>query len=163
MSTQIHPIPRPDRPLLAIVAGILVLIVGGLVAVVVAGRLPAAPPPDPATPAGVVTSYIASLRAGDPERAYALLSRSARAAISQERFRRDYGSLQSGGNPQTRLQVETTRETADRAEVRVTITTFNVNDRPFSTSSYSQDWLIPLVYEDGLWRMNQPIDAFWLG
>jgi hypothetical protein len=157
VSDSTGPAP-PDRFLLAIVVGALALIVGGVALVLVLGRAPAPPRPDPASPAGVVQSYVEALRAGELDRARGLLSSSARAQLDRDRdsFPRYY----TPSGVERRILIEPIEVADDRATVRVTISTFSARSEPFSSSTYHQEVEVRLVREEGQWRVSQPIEPY---
>jgi hypothetical protein len=149
-----------DRFLLGIVAGAVLLMALGVVAVFVAGRTPAAPPADPATPVGVVQSYVEALRTSDADRAYTYLSRSAQAAVSLDEYRRQLHRPFVPPTAEQRVLVEPLTQGADRAEVKVTISRFTARVEPFSANTYHRDTTVHLIHEDGAWRINQPTGPY---
>jgi hypothetical protein len=159
VSDSPRPAP-PDRFLLAIVLGALALIAGGIAVVLLLGRAPAPPPPDPASPAGVVQGYVEALRAGEIDRARGYLSQSARAEI--ERNRDPFPRYYQPGGVERRILIETAEVTDDRALVKVTISTFAARTEPFSSSTYHREVDVLLVREGGQWRIAQPVEPFAL-
>lgn len=150
-----------DRMLLAIVAGVVGLIVVGLAVAVLVDRQPAGPAVDPASPVGVVQAYVEAINEGDAERAYGLLSRSARAARSLAEHRREFPFRGRVDDRQQRVVLELVSREPERAEVRATITSFSVGG-PFATETYSRDVTLRLVFEDGQWRVDQPVEPYEL-
>jgi hypothetical protein len=148
----------PDRFLLAIVLGALALIVAGLAVVLALGRGPVAPPPDPASPVGVVQSYVEALRAGDVDRARAYLSQSARAELDRQRDA--FPRLYQPAGLEERVLMEPVEADADHAVVKVTISTFSARTDPFSSSTYHREVEVRLVREAGQWRIAQPAEPY---
>jgi hypothetical protein len=148
----------PDRFLLAIVLGALALIVAGIAVVLALGRGPAEPPPDPASPVGVVQTYVEALRAGDVERARGQLSQAARAELDRERdaFPRHY----EPAGIQQRVLIQPVEVEGDRALVKVTISSFSARSDPFSSSTYHREVDVRLVREAGQWRVAQPVEPY---
>src|SRR6266536_6084168 len=107
----------PDRFLIGIVGGAILLIVVSTMIVLLVGRARPAPPADPNGPAGVVQAYVEALRAGDLERARSHLTRQAR-ATSESRDRTPYAPAV---NDNVRIVVETASVEGDTAQVKVTI------------------------------------------
>lgn len=155
MPESSHRAAPPDRFLVGIVVGAVLLIVGGIAAVLLAGRAPAAAV-DPASPVGVVQAYAEALRAGDTERARGYLSQSARDAIDRSGVPRPPYYQP----PERRVLIEPVETTADRATVRVTISSFAARSEPFATSTYHQEVEVRLVRENGEWRISSPTEPY---
>lgn len=151
-----RPAPGRDRFLLGIVAGSVVLILLGIAAVFVGGRPREGQRFDPATPGGVVQAYLEAVRAGDRERAYGYLSRSARADWDRDQTRTRLSPTSDSSRTGTRLVIDPRSESADAAEVKVTISRFSTSSEPFSSSTSHRDVTFRLVREDGAWRIDQP-------
>lgn len=158
MAEPTPPPAGPDRFLVGIVAGALGLVALAVAAAALAARAPAPPPPDPASPAGVVQAYVEALRAGEADRAYAYLSTTARANVSLDEFRRRLYPPYTSDASAVRVLIAPTAVSADRAEVRVTISRFSARADPFSASTTHYDLTVRLVREDGAWRISQPLE-----
>src|SRR3712207_7638462 len=63
-------------------------------------------------------------QAGDAERAYSYLSQSAQRTRSLDRYRTSFSNSSRSSDTQRRLLIEPVSEGPDRAEVKVTISTF---------------------------------------
>lgn len=150
----------PDRFLIGIVVGALVLIAAGVIVVFTAGRTPRSAPADPASPAGVVQGYLEALQAGDQDRARPFLTRSAQAAADRARER--FPSPSEPPGMARRFLIEPVRVTDDTAEVKVTISTFSAQSDPFSTSTYHREVTVRLIREDGAWKVSQPVEPYSL-
>jgi hypothetical protein len=148
----------PDRFLLAIVFGALALIAAGVAVVLVLGRAPPPPPPDPASPVGVVQAYVEALQAGEVDRARSYLSQSARAELDRERAA--FGHYYQPGGVERRVLIEPVEVDAERARVKVTISTFSARTEPFSASTYHREVDVRLVREGGQWRVAQPVEPY---
>lgn len=143
----------PDRFLIGIVVGAIALVIIGVVVAVMGGRSPA--PVDPNSPAGVVAAYVEATRTGDYDAADAKLSRAAIAQRDRDRtVRRPIGPASDSN---VSIAVETTRQTDDSATARLTVTRFYGSPSLFGSNRSTSEYLVPLVREDGAWRINQPI------
>jgi hypothetical protein len=149
--------PGPDRFLIGIVAGAILLILVALGAVLVARQRPPVAV-DPASPVGVVQGYVEAVRAGDGDRAKAYLTRAARE--SSERQKGDGPRFVDSSRSERRILVSLSSESADRAEVKVTVSTFSARTDPFSSNSYHNELTVHLQREDGQWRISQPADPY---
>lgn len=147
----------PDRFLLAIVAGTILLVIVSIVIVVLFGRARPSPPPDPNSPAGVVYAYVEAARNGEPEKARSFLTRSARAQ-AEARDRQD--TYRPSRDDNVRIVVETESMSETAAEVKVTISRFYARSDPFSSSTSHRDVTVKLVREDGVWRISQPLEPY---
>lgn len=152
----------PDRFLLGIVAGAIVLIVVSLVIVIVGNRPVDQMPADPETPVGVVEAYIEALRVGNLDSARELLSESARAELSAQDYRERFGGYPPNSESERRVLIEPIEVGADQAQVRVTISTFSTGPEPFSANSYHRDVTVYLTREDGAWRITRPFEPYAL-
>jgi hypothetical protein len=149
----------PDRFLLGIVAGTVVLVVVAMLAVFLFGRGRTVAPADPNSPAGVVQAYIEAVRSGDVERSRTYLTREARAQVEA----RDRQNAYPQSRPDNlRIVVETVSSTDTTAEVNVTLSRFYARSDPFSSGTSRYDLTVRLVREDGAWRMTQPIESYSL-
>jgi hypothetical protein len=147
----------PDRFLVGIVLGAILLIALGILAVVLAGRAPAPAAADPASPAGVVQAYVEALRAGETDRARTYLSQSARDQLDKQGSPRPY---HPGSAPERRIVIDPVEVGADRARVKVTVSAFTTRTEPFSSSTYHNEIDVRLVRENGQWRISVPIEPF---
>ncbi len=160
MSEQAVPTPGADRFLIGIVAAAVLLIGVGIAAVLLVGRLPSSPPVDPSSPVGVVQAYVQALRAGDLERAYGYLSRSAQKSVPLDTYRQRFPHYYEPAATDQRLLIEPVTVGSDAAEVKVTISRFSARSDPFSASSSHRNVTVRLVKEDGVWRVNQPLEPY---
>jgi hypothetical protein len=147
----------PDRFLMAIVAGTILLVLASIAVVFMFGRTEPSPPSDPNIPAGVVYAYVEAIRAGDMERARSYLTREARAqALARDR----QDTYRPSRDDNVRIVVETVTMTETTAEVKVTISRFYARSDPFSSSTSHYDVTVRLIREDGAWRISQPIEPY---
>lgn len=153
---------RPDRFLVGIVAGSLLLVVVGIAAVFLAGRAPASTVADPSSPVGVVQAYLEALRAGDADRSYGYLSRTAQATTPRDRYLERFPRHSAPGQTSqtSRLLIEPGKLEGDVAEVKVTISRFSSGGGPFSYGTYHQDVTVRLNQENGVWRIAQPTEPY---
>ena len=146
----------PDRFLLGIVAGAVLLIVASVIVVLFVRQLPPPAPPDPNSPTGVVQAYIEAIRAGDLDRARGYLTAEARTAS----LTRSWPSYPPTNDDNVRIVVEPVREDATTAEVRITVSRYYSRPGPFSARSSHNDYTARLVREDGAWRMNPALEPY---
>jgi hypothetical protein len=150
-------VASPDRFLVGIVLGAVLLIALGIAVVLLAARAPARPAADPASPAGVVQAYVEALRAGENDRARTYLSQSARDQLDKQGFPRPY---HPGSVPERRIVIEPAEVGPDRAHVKVTVSSSSARSEPFSSSTYHNEIDVRLVRESGQWRISTPIEPF---
>jgi hypothetical protein len=154
------PTSGPDRFLLAIVAGTVVLVAVAVLAVFLFARdSRTVAPADPNSPAGVVQAYIEAVRAGDVERSRTYLTREARAQAEARDRQSTYPQSRADN---LRIVVETVSSTDSTAEVNVTLSRFYARSDPFSSGTSRYDLTVRLIREDGAWRMTQPIEPYSL-
>jgi hypothetical protein len=149
-----------DRFLLGIVAGAILLVVVSIVVVFQAGRGSRQAVVDPDSPSGVVHSYVEAIRAGQVDRAYGFLSRSAQTTVPLDTFRQRFSRRADYPDSTSRVLIQLTSSNAEAAEVKVTTSQFSAQSDPFSTSTYHRDTTIHLVREDGAWRIDRPAGPF---
>jgi hypothetical protein len=147
---------RPDRFVigLTVVAAVLVLV--GLASVLVLQRQPA-PAPDLATPDGTVLAYIQTYRTGTEAELEAFYSRRLLDQLKSQAppgAPRPVSPRQAQAGESQRVQIVSTRTDGDTATVTVAITTFRA-DSPVSPSEYTYQTAVPLVREDGRWKLDQ--------
>jgi hypothetical protein len=153
------PTSGPDRFLLAIVAGTVVLVAVAILAVFLFARDRTGAPADPNSPAGVVQAYIEAVRGGDIERSRTYLTREARAQAEARDRQSTYPQSRADN---LRIVVETVSSTDSTAEVKVTLSRFYARSDPFSSGTSRYDLTVRLIREDGAWRMTQPIEPYSL-
>ena len=142
----------------AIVAGVLVLVVGSLGLVVFLQSRQQ--PPDLSTPEGVTLAYAAALQSGDLDTAWGLLAESARAQTSRERFAARAGGARGGDR--ARLSVEDVHVDGDAARVALVRTYASSGGFLFESSSGSSRATVRLVREPAGWRISTPPEPFLL-
>jgi hypothetical protein len=155
--------PGADRFLIGIVVGAVALIVAGILAVVLVGRGGPSQAFDPSSPAGTVQAYVEAIRAGDRDRAYAMLSRAAQTDTRGQSFRDRFPSPSDSRGRSNRVLIEPIGESGNAAEVRVTVSRFSARSDPFSTGAYHNETVVRLVREDGAWKIDRPIDPYSFG
>ena len=102
------------------------------------------------TPAGVVHDAFIAQQRGDVDRLEGYLTHRARESIRG-------GTIPlppRDTNIAVRLHISGVRQEEDRAWVDVTVTHFSARG-PFNRSEWSSDYTVPLVREDGKWRIDQ--------
>ena len=147
----------PDRFLLAIAGGAIILILISIVVVFMTRSPRPTPPADPASIVGVVQGYVEATRAGDAEKARSYLTRAARTESELPANRNLY---QASSDRDVRIIVEAVSETETTAEAKVTISRFYARSDPFSSNTYHRTVTVTLLREDGQWRISQPISPY---
>lgn len=149
---------QTDRFLLAIIAGVVVLVVAALALALT--RAPQGYLPD-TTPGGVAHNYILALKQGDDERAYGYLSPElAGYPASVDAFAADAGrySWQFSRDSAT-LAVGDERVTGERAVVTMNETRFYEGGL-FGSNQYTTSFDITLRRQGEAWRIVGA-DSYW--
>ena len=147
---------RPDRSFLAIGAGIALLVVVAVIAVVVLGSRET-PAFSADTPEGVVQRHLAAVEADDLEAAWAYFSSSVRADLSLDAFRRASREYGVHGTVSRRVLFDRSEVDGDRARVWLTVEEY-YGGGPFGGGeTYRSSREIALVREDGEWRIDDPL------
>jgi len=141
------------RGLVAIGVGIGV--VAALAVVVVAFKAAQGPgefPDD--SPQAAIQGYLQAFDDADYEAAYAFFSSDVRALMSLEEFEqaaRDYGMYAGDSR---RVLYDSTRGTGDQVTLQLTV---EVISGGLATDRYSYPTEVPMVREDGTWRLDQAL------
>lgn len=143
-----------DRFTWAIVAGVAVLVLAGLVGVALLQRQ--APAPDLSRPDGVVRAYVEAIDSGRPDRAWDLLAAPARADVTREEFLRRATSLSQ--RPAGRVAIERVTVEGDTARVEMSRT---YAGGPLVGPAPTERTTVRLVREQGEWRVEVPPEP-WL-
>jgi hypothetical protein len=145
-----------DRFTVAVVGGVLALVVAGLVAAaVLRGH---APQPDLGTPSGIVVAYGLAEQRGDGPAAWDLLASSVQTRNSRDQFLVRFGSR---GSQLEYLTTEEERIDADGASV-VLVRTYPGTGGIFGGNSYTSRNTVRLVSEASGWRITVPPDPYVL-
>ena len=143
---------RDDRFLLAILAGIGVLLVLALAAIVFVQRpvqeLPAA------TPAGSVQRFLLALERQEYDRAYDYLGASTADTPSREEFTRYNADRLAHDRSSARLRIERESVSGDRATVIVAVTHFSTDGPLFGGGEWTETETFILRREGELWRIT---------
>jgi hypothetical protein len=140
----------------AIVAGVLVLVVGSLgLAVGLQSREQA---PNLGTPEGVTLAYALALQNGDTDIAWGLLAESTRAQTSRERFAARASGFRYGDR--SRLTVEDVHVDGDSARVDLVRTFTSRGGFLFASSPGSSHSTVRLTREPAGWRISTPPEPF---
>lgn len=147
---------KPDRFVigLALVAALLVIV--GFVSVLVVQRQPV-PTPDLATPDGTVLAYLQAYRTGSDSAVRSFYSQRILQQISQANppgIPKPFPGRVPPTSSSQRVQVVDTKVDGDRATVTLSITTFRV-DSPVTPSEYTYQSSVPLVRENGQWKLDE--------
>ncbi|TAK23355.1 MAG: hypothetical protein EPO26_08930 [Chloroflexota bacterium] len=152
------PAAAPDRFLLAIVVGAILVVVGSIAAVVLARAAPPDTSVNPDSPVGVTRAYIEAIRSGDSLRAREYLSPTARASIEKQPDA--VPRYVESPDRRRRIIVEPVEQTSDRATVKVTISTFTARSDPFSSGTWHNEVTVRLIRENDSWRISQPAEPY---
>ncbi len=147
-----------DKFLLAIVAGIAVLVIAALV-LVLRAPAPSYLPED--TPAGIAHNYILALRQGDFERAHGYISPDLPGAPTVAGLASDVqrNPWQFGGGENTAVSIADSQTFSDgTAHVNVSVTTLNNN--LFNSAAYSRTFGLILEPQGDSWRLIHG-DDYW--
>lgn len=146
-------VARPERSIL-IVGGLLVALVAvAIVLVLLIGPASADDfPPD--SPEGTLQRYLRALSSGDYHTAEELLSENARKQLPPEGIPGYYGS----DLDDARITIVRVDDQGDRVVVYLTVQRFSGSGIDFDRYSYEQR--VPLVREDGVWKIDELIYGF---
>lgn len=151
-----------DRFTWGIVIGAVLLVIAGIgTAIWVQGRT--LPPPDLSSPEGVVRAYVEAVHARNAERAWELLSPSARSEITREEFIRRV-TLRSGHPREGRVAIERVEITGNSALVEIS-RTYSSNGGPFGLfgpSTYSNQQTVRLERARDTWVITVPPEPYLL-
>jgi hypothetical protein len=145
-----------DRFTYIIVGGVLALVVAGLSAAAIArGR---ETPPDLTTPSGVVLAYALAEQRGDGQAAWELLAPSAQARADHDRF---VARAANNSADRAYLGTENERVTGDSASV-VLVRTYPASGGLLSGNSYTRRSTVQLTHDAAGWRISVPDDDYLL-
>lgn len=151
--TSVTPAPSPDRSLVAIGVGTVVLVVVAVIAVVLLGSREA-PAFSADTPEGVVQRHLAAVADEDHETAWGYFSADIKSDLSLDEYRRaarDYGYY---GTESRRVLFDRSEVDGNRARVWLTVEEY-YDGGPFGgANSYRSTREIALVREGGEWRID---------
>jgi hypothetical protein len=148
-----------DRFLLAIIAGIVVLVVAALALAL--NRTAQGYLPD-TTPGGVAHNYLLAIKQRDDERAYSYLSPDLRGyPPTVEEFSVDINSRYSWSfdHDSSTISIDDERITGDRAVVTVGETRFYEGGL-FSSNQYRNSFSVTLSRQGEVWRLVSA-DSYW--
>ncbi|GEM_PF-888804 len=154
--SQNGPMPRPsDRLLLYLLAGVAIVLLAGMVALLlVGGRKPAEFPEG--SPEKVVQQYLLALESGRWDEAYGYLSDSVKSnTLEGKNLKQDYERRVVNHQSSTRIILERSETTGTDATVMVSISTFR-STGPLDTSEHSQRIDFRLRQESGQWKIRSP-------
>jgi hypothetical protein len=150
-------VSSPLRSILPIAGALAALVVIAVIVALVAS------PDEPETfaagsPERAVQDYIEALRDFDVDRAYGMLSEQARADVSRSDFRMyvRYSCVQQS---HCRVRLADVSVDGDRATVQVALE--HSGGGPLDLNRYTERITIPLVREDGTWKIDDPHAFGW--
>lgn len=147
---------QPDRFLVGIVAGLIVLLIAAAISVLLLRQPAQELPAD--TPGGTVQRFYAALQKNDYTGAYAYLSDSMVNKPTQAEFTNYNTSYNAGGynyNNQQRIGIDNITLNGDDATVPVAITTYYNSGGPFGGSGdYTNTEVFSLHRDNGTWRIT---------
>jgi hypothetical protein len=150
---------RDDRFLLGILAGIGMLLILALVAVVLlrgpARELPAA------TPGGTVQRFLRAMEGQEYDRAYDYLSDTMTSKPSREEFTRYNAERMAYDQMGVRLRIERESISGDFATVAVEVTRHSTNGPIFGGSEWTSTETFALRREGGDWRITSLPYEYW--
>ena len=153
---------KPDRFLIAIVAGVVLLVVMVFVIAQTQSGRPSYQPDD--APESVVHNYLLALQLEDYERAYGYLSPGLPGhPADAEEFRGDIRNHQgrfSDLDDDISLAVESVKIIGDEARVSVRRTRFHEGGL-FDSGQYTSDFDMTLRRTDDGWKISES-DSFWV-
>ena len=139
---------------MAFVAALLVAV--GFAAVLIVQGQPA-PRPDLTTPDGSVLAYLQAYRSGSDAEMRSFYSRRLLQSLDQANppgIPKPAVARPAPTDASQRVQVVNKQIDGPRATVTLSITTFRA-DSPVSPSEYTYQTNVPLVLEDGRWKLDQ--------
>ena len=156
---------RPERSILIIGALILALVAGAIVITLAFGS------DEPAnfaegSPERALQEYLAAVKDGDTDRAYDLVSESARRQMSPRSpgsdtdaiSKDDFARMVTGSRGQTnsRVRIDRVEQSANdqSATITLTIENFSGSGIDFNRSSWTRT--IRMVREDDVWKVDEP-------
>lgn len=154
--SQNGPTPRSsDRLLLFLLAGVGIVLLAGIVALLLVGsRKPAEF--SEGSPEKVVQQYLIALENGRWEEAYGYLSDSVKTDTPEgKNVKQDYERRVVRRESSTRIILERSEATGSDATVAVSISTFR-STGPLDTSEFSQRIDFRLRLEGGQWKILSP-------
>ncbi len=152
---------KPDRFLIGIVVGVVMLIGAAVAIVLLPSNKPSYQPDD--APEGVAHNYLLALDMGDYERAHGYLSPTLPGyPRSVEEFTDDLEeswSFRYDRDADVTLAVEAVRTTGDRSTVSIRRTVFYQGEL-FDSGQYSWTFEMTLRRQDGEWKAVDA-DRYW--
>lgn len=136
--------------LIALVLVAVVVVAGGVALMASPGE---AEPFPSDSPEGAVQRYLRAVQDRDIDRAYEMLSSSAREETSREEFRRAT-RFDVPSDRVRRVRLDYVESSDDRALVQLTVEQVTGNGINFERYSYR--YSVPLVREDGDWKIDDP-------
>jgi len=147
---------KNDKFLIFIIIGIVGLVVAALVIVLNRAKSETYIADD--SPDGVVHNYFLAVQQEDYNKAYGYLSDDLKNKPDLDDFILDIDNL---NNREASLQLSDTNITADRAQVKVAITTYSGGDLFDSRSYTNRDTAHLRQTADGSWRLIQFPYPYW--
>lgn len=156
--TAIRPL-RDDRFLLGIIAGIGLLLIAAMVAIVLlrgsAAALPAA------TPGGTVQRFLQALETQDYDRAYDYLSDTMSNKPSREAFTRYNAEYVTYEQANMRLRIERESISGETATVVVEVTHYSTGNPIFGGGEWTVSETFTLRREGEAWRITSLPYRYW--
>jgi hypothetical protein len=143
-----------DRFTWAIVGGAVLLVVAAVTSVALLQSR--SMPPDLSTPAGVVRAYYIAIDEGRPERAWDLLSSTARSGTTRDEFIRRATSFRTSS--EARVSIDGVEIEGDTANVRLGRT--YGGGGLFDSGGSTTYVRVRLDREGGAWRITVPPDPY---
>jgi hypothetical protein len=148
---------KNDKFLIAILAGIVVLVAAAIIIVLARANAEEYTADD--TPTGVVHNYFLAIQRKEYEKAYGYLSDELKSKPDLDDF---IITVDNRGNyPETALKIGEATTSDTRAQVRVSLTTFNDSGLFDSRSYTNQDTVHLRADANGRWKIIQYVYPYW--
>jgi hypothetical protein len=152
----VGPLDRIDRPSRLALAGVGILTIVGIGAMLLTGS--SRPPANTSTPAGAVATYVLAIQAGDANRAWAVLAQTGnqpaageppRPILSQDDFRNQLGASRQPTSP--RVRILGAHQSSDTASIELEIS--HASGNPL-TGTTTQQLTLDLARQAAGWRIT---------
>ena len=152
---RVGPLDKIDRPSRLALIGVGILTIVGIAATLLTGS--SRPAANASTPAGVVTTYVVAVQAGDASKAWAVLAQSGqptsgeppRPVLSESDFRNQVQSTRQPTSP--RVRILAVHQSSDTASIKLEVS--HASGNPL-TGAATQQVTLDLAREAGGWRIT---------
>ena len=152
---RVGPLDKIDRPSRLALAGVGILTIVGVAATLLTGS--SRPAANASTPAGVVTTYVVAVQAGDANKAWGVLAQSGqstageppRPVLSETDFRSQVQSTRQPTSP--RVRILAVHQSSDTASIQLEVS--HASGNPL-TGTATQQVTLDLARRAGGWRIT---------